>query len=261
MSPLLYQTILPFLFSAIIVIIITVVAEKYGTKVGGILGTLPSTIVVAFVFIAINQDVFFASQSAAVVPAELGINLLFLFCFALFAKRSPLLAFIISFGVWGLSSYLLFVGNLTNIFVSWILYLSIFAIAFGLLEYKIKIPSIPKAVVHYTPQKILLRGILAGIIIAIAVMLSNINAVLSGIFSVFPAILSSTMFIFVREQGPQFAAGMAKSMMFGISSVAVYATVIHFLFPSIGVAFGSAVAYVCAFIVTMLLFSVRKKLK
>ena len=42
MDLFLFQSILPFILSAMIVIIITVVAEKYGTKVGGILGTLPS---------------------------------------------------------------------------------------------------------------------------------------------------------------------------------------------------------------------------
>ena len=67
--------------------------------------------------------------------------------------------------------------------------------------------------------------------IAIAVYLSNINSVLSGIFSVFPAILSSTMLISVKEHGPNFTSGLAKSMIIGISSVLTYATMIHFLYP------------------------------
>ena len=48
MSFLLFQIILPFILSAMIVIIIMFIAERYGTKIGGILGTLPSTIVIAF---------------------------------------------------------------------------------------------------------------------------------------------------------------------------------------------------------------------
>ena len=41
----LYHMIIPFLLSAFIVIIVTIIAERYGTKKGGIIGTLPSTIV------------------------------------------------------------------------------------------------------------------------------------------------------------------------------------------------------------------------
>jgi len=85
------------------------IAERYGTKTGGIFGTLPSTIVIAFIFIAINQNVDFAAQSAAVVPAELGINVVFLLLFALLVHRSTYIAFAVSLTVWAiLSWYFLF---------------------------------------------------------------------------------------------------------------------------------------------------------
>ena len=78
-----FQTIIPFIVSAFVVIIITIIAEKFGTKTGGILGSLPSTIIVAYVFIALNKGPDFASKSVAVVPAEIGINILFLFIFTI----------------------------------------------------------------------------------------------------------------------------------------------------------------------------------
>ena len=261
MNTLLFQTILPFFFSALIVIIITIVAEKYGTKSGGILGTLPSTIVIAFLFIAINKDVQFASQAVAVVPAELGINLIFLFCFAIIAHRSIILAFTTSFISWICFSTILYIVDLKNIYVSLAIYIITLLLTFIVLEKKVKINSIGGIQVRYTPLKIVLRGILAGTVIAISVFLSNLGAVLSGIFSVFPAILTSTMLISVREHGPDFAAAMAKSMIIGISSVCSYAVVIHFLYPLYGIIWGSIIAYGIAFIITMIIFKLRGKIK
>jgi len=261
MDPLLFQTILPFSLSALIVIFITVGAEKFGTKVGGILGTMPSTIIIAFVFIAYNQGVNFASKAVAVVPAELGVNILFLFVFALLATYSGIIALLAAFGVWAVSSSILYLVEFDNIYLSLIIYACILVSTFLILEHKRKIPSQERVPVQYTVKKIIFRGVLAGIIISISVLLSNINAVLSGIFSVFPAILSSTMIIQLREQGPSFAAGMAKSMSVGITSVATYATLIHFLYPLYGIMIGSVVAFGISFCVTMVLFSLRNKLR
>ena len=109
-----FQTIIPFVLSALVVILITVIAEKYGTKTGGILGTLPSTIIVAYIFIALNKGLIFASNSVAVVPAEIGINLLFLFIFAILISRSIYTAFACSFLVWTLLSFVLYLRRLHN---------------------------------------------------------------------------------------------------------------------------------------------------
>ena len=151
--------------------------------------------------------------------------------------------------------------NLTNVFASVAVYLILLVFTFTILEHIKKIQSTGSVTVHYTPIKIIFRGILAGIVIAISVLLSNMGAVLSGIFSVFPAILSSTMFISVREHGPVFAIGMAKSMIFGISSVATYAVAIHFLYHAYGIIIGTLVAFAISFILTMVLFKLRGKIR
>ena len=92
-----FQTILPFIASATAVIVITIIAEKFGTKTGGILGTLPTTIIIAYVFIALNRGVDFASDSISVVPTEIGINIIFLFIISILISRSILLAYVSSF--------------------------------------------------------------------------------------------------------------------------------------------------------------------
>lgn len=258
MIGILSQIVLPFILSAFVVIFITIVAEKYGTKVGGILGTLPTTIIVAFFFIAVNKDVNFASRSVAVVPAEIGINLWFLLVFVILAYRSLTIAFASSFIVWSILSAILYYANLTNIYISFLIFVISMVITFLLLEKVKKVKSQGKVKVKYTVSKILLRGVLTGLFITISVLLANIGEVLSGIFSVFPVILTSTMFITYREHGPDFSAGIAKSMIFGCWSVMSYAVVIHFLYPIYGIAVGSIAGFLVGLTITLAIFKIRQ---
>jgi uncharacterized membrane protein (GlpM family) len=260
MYSFLFQVLIPFILSALVVIIVMFIAETYGSKVGGILGTLPSTIVVAFVFISLSEGPKFASDAAVVVPAELGVNVIFLFVFSLLVRRSIALSFGVTFLIWTILSFLLVIFEIDSIITSILIYLVCMIGAFFYLEKKQKIPSQPKVAIHYTIKKILFRGVLAGTVIALAVVLSNVGSIISGIFSVFPAILSSTMLISVREHGPEFASGMAKSMMIGLSSVATYATVINILYPISGVLYGSLAAYGISFCVTLCIFLIRNKM-
>jgi len=260
MLSLTLQTILPFFLSAAVVIIIMIIAEKYGTKTGGILGTLPSTIIVAYIFITLNKGVNFASNSVAVVPAEMGINLIFLFIFAILIKKSIYVAFLSSFVVWTSLSFILWIIDLKNIYISIaIFFLSLIFSAFT-LENIIKIKSMGQKIVHYTFTKIALRGLLAGAIITITVLLSNVGEVISGIISVFPAIISSTMIISYYDHGADFASGLAKSMIIGSCSVMSYAVSIHFLYPPYGITWGSIIGFFISIIVTLIILKSRKKL-
>jgi len=260
MFDILIEIVLPFILSALVVVVVTVIAEKYGTKTGGILGTLPTTIIIAFAFIALKQDVDFASNAVAVVPAEMGVNLVFLCVFAILAFRSTILALTGSFIVWIGLTLVLYFWNLQNIYISLIIFTVAMVSTFLILEKKYKIESIGKKAVHYTPSKIILRGVLTGVIISIAVMLSNFGEVLSGIFTVFPAILTSTMLITIHEHGPKFSAGMAKSMILGCWSVMSYAAIIHFSYPAYGILWGSVIAYVAAVIVTIVILKLKNKI-
>jgi len=260
MISLSYEFLIPFIAAAVTVIIITIVAERYGTKKGGILGTLPSTIMIAYIFIAYNEGTQVATQSVAVVPAEMGVNVIFLLLFAVFAFRSLASALAISFSVWTALSLLLLFFNLENLLVSSLIFLGGFLIAMLVLEWKRKTPSVGRVQTCYTPLRIMLRGLFAGIVIGIAVLLSNVGAVLSGILSAFPVIFLSTMIIAMRAQGPEFAAGMAKSMIFGSPSVVSYTLAVFFFYPAFGILIGTIGAFILAFLVTLLLYVYSKRL-
>lgn len=258
---ILYHTVIPFTLSALVVIIITVIAEKYGTKTGGILGTLPSTIIIAFLFIALDKGVLFASESVIVVPAEMGINAIFLLVFALLSKKRLLVALIGSLLGWTMLTLVIYYLTLSSIIVSLVVFLACVLTGLLILDKKKKIASQETIKVHYTTLKLLGRSLIAGIVIAVAVSFSNLGPILSGIFSVFPAIFLSTMIISLREHGPQFTGAMAKSMIYGSPSVVSYAVGIHFLYPMIGILQGTITAFIIGLVVTLVLFILRKHLR
>jgi hypothetical protein len=261
MWSLFIQSILAFFLSALVVILVTIVAEKYGTKIGGILGTLPSTIIIAFVFIGLDQGITTASKSVAVVPAGMAINLLFLVCFAVLSYRSLFLAILGSFSLWTLCAILLYIYDITNIWLSLVVFILSFLCTFVFFEYVKKTRSASNVKVKYTAIKIMFRGVIAGIVIAISVILSTTSPVLSGIFSIFPAIFFSTMLISVREHGSDFAAGIAKSMIYGSPSVVSYACAIHFLYPIYGILVGSIIAFFSSVGITLILYLFRTRIK
>jgi len=260
MFDLLLQIILPFIISAAVVILITVIAERYGTKIGGILGTLPSTIIIALIFISLNRGVIFASKAAAVIPAEMAINLVFLVLFSMLAYKSTSLALIGSLGVWTVLSVTLYIVGVENIIISVVLYVLSLVFTFVFLEKIKKIESHKKVKVHYTKKKVLLRGILAGVVIATAVFLSNIDPTLSGIFSIFPAIFLSTMLITLLEHGPRFTSGIAKSMIFGSQTVMSYVVAVYFLYPKFGLISGTFFSFLISLAVAFILLAFRKKI-
>lgn len=261
MYSIIYHTLIPFLLSALVVILVTIIAERYGTKTGGIIGTLPTTIVIAFLFIALDKGVLFASESVAIVPAEMGINLIFLAVFALLASRTLLVALTASLSVWTAFTLLLFFSNNTNIFVSLTLFAVFFISTFFTLDKIKKIPSHRSIEVHYTPLKLFSRSIIAGTVIALAVTISNVGVTLSGIFSVFPAIFLSTMLIAQREHGPEFTGAMAKGMIYGSPSVVSYAVSISFLYPLNGIVIGTIGAFLISLVVSLILFILRKHIR
>lgn len=260
MDSILIQIIIPFILSAIIVVTVTIIAERYGTKVGGILGTLPHLIIIAFVFIALNKDEEFASRAASVVPIEVGINIMFLFLFAHFSNRSLVTCLTISLAAWLACSVALVIIDFHDIYLSLVAFGACWITAVILFERVKGIGSVAQVKVEYTWKKLIARGSLAGVVIAFAVVMSNVGSVLSGIFSVFPAMFLSTMIISHREHGPKFVSGLAKSMIFGTPSVTSYAVGVHFLYPEVGIIWGTLTSAVIAIVIGLSLLALKGKI-
>ncbi len=250
-----------FLVSAMVIIGITILAEILGTKLGGIIGTLPHIIVVAYVFIALNRGVLFAAEAVEFVPAEMGINILFLLIFAVTARRFGWRSVAISLTVWVILSAALLNVKFDGIIVPFIIYLTAFIFSMIYLEVVKGVRSHAKMKMKYSITKIGGRGLLAGTVIAVAVFFSNIDSALSGVFSVFSALFLSTMLISLKDHGPDFLEGLSKSMIFGTPSVLSFAFGVFFFYPPYGILWGTLLSLVPPPITVSVLLYARKWLK
>jgi hypothetical protein len=259
MYEVLLQFLVPFIIASSVVVGVTIIAEKFGTRIGGIVGTIPSTIIVAFVFIAMDHGEEFASRSISVVPAEMAINLIFLFAFTLLAGRGPVKALVVSLFIWGFLSSVIYFVHFQSILFSYLIYSVTLLVLFILMERILKMRSKGSVSVKYTPMKILFRGTFAGVIIGLTVVLSNIGEVISGIFSVFPAIFLSTMLITLKEHGSRFSGGIGKSMVLGSQTVVIYSIAVHFLYPEVGIFLGTVVSFLISIIMLVVLLLIRDR--
>jgi hypothetical protein len=78
---------LAFIVGSIWVTLTTIAAERFGSKVGGLIGGLPSTAVDSFFFIGLSQTPVVSSQATTVFPLAYGITGLFLVLYATLATK------------------------------------------------------------------------------------------------------------------------------------------------------------------------------
>ncbi|MCK5253246.1 MAG: hypothetical protein KAQ96_09855 [Thermoplasmata archaeon] len=237
------SVVLSFILTAVWVTIATVVTERMGTKVGAVVTTLPSSAVVAFYFFAVEQGPEFAAQAAVVVPAEMGINVVFLGVFVAMSRRGLPTALVAALGGWTIMSAILYLADIGILFVSWAVFLALIACTTVWLRSSHRFYQMPGKHIHYTVGELAFRGLFAGLMISLSVVGAAMGGpVVAGILSVFPAIFTSTMVILYLRQGREFTGAVGTVMVVSSTNVVVYTTVIHFAYPEVGLGWGTSVA-------------------
>lgn len=234
---------------------VTVAIEKWGGLIGGLLGTVPSTIVPAGIglYLAGGEDALMLSM--AVVPLGMLLNTLFLGAWLvlprwlsntahpLFLTSTGALAL---WGVLGATVWLLMNNTVAGtrlteqeLAAAGLVVLILIAVAFNWRP-----QPTPKGSKSVSKTVLVSRGTMAAIAIGIAVWLSGLGfPLLAGLASVFPAIFLTSMVALWLAQGPTVPQGAAGPMMLGGVSVAVYANIAMWSLPAYGMVIGSMVAW------------------
>ena len=243
---------LPAGFAAFVAIAATVFIERLGGKRGGLIGTLPSTIVPATFGIYASAVDYEAFQAAMyITPAGMLVNGCFLYFWRLIPPILPrqwgtmrlVVTTILSLVGWGVlavgfavwTSQLQRRGvNLAGPSVG----LTVLLALFGVWACS-KNPPAPSGTRRVGMLALLSRGVLAGAAIGLAVVLAGAGgALLAGILAVFPAIFMTTMISIWISQGEAVQAGAVGPMMLGGTSVSVFAILAAWLVPMWGPALG-----------------------
>lgn len=252
--------VLSFILASIWVSLATVATERLGTKTGGVITTLPSTLVVALLFMGIEGGNDLAASAAAVVPAEMGVNAVFLAVFIIVSGYGLWRALACAFGAWFSLSFLIFILDLENLVLSIVIFFVLMLVSSLWLRRRHGFTAKKGRVIHYTPREIAFRGLFAGVMIAFSVLLASLSGpVLGGIFSVFPAIFTSTMVILYLRQGREFTGAAGRTMILGSVNVVFYAGAVYYSFPSYGPVMGTIISLVTSHIWAFAVFLLVKK--
>lgn len=241
-------------FAGLVAILVTVAIERFGGFIGGVLGTIPSTIIpaAAGVYAIEGEESLIASMS--VVPIGMLINGMFLGVWIVFPKyinktnlKLPI-TILVSLCTWAVLAFisLLIARQVTDGMISEAMLGIIGLVALAILAVRFNIQSrdAPKGK-NKVPLAILsIRGIAAGLAIAACLVLAELGLpFVAGLASAFPAIFLTSMVALWISQGPQVPQGAAAPMMLGGASVSVYALLAMWSLPSFGIVTGSIVAW------------------
>ena len=242
------------IFAGLVAILVTVAIEKFGGFIGGVLGTVPSTIIPAAAGVYALEGDESLTASMSVVPIGMLINGVFLGVWIILPKyiasdrlKLPITV-VSSLLTWAILALLSLIiarevtgGTISEMTLGMIglVLLAILAIMFNLSN-----RAAPKGL-NKVPIIILsIRGIAAGLAIAACLMLAEIGLpFVAGLASAFPAIFLTSMVALWLSQGPQVPQGAAAPMMLGGASVSVYALLAMWLLPSFGIFIGSIIAW------------------
>jgi hypothetical protein len=254
------------LAAGLVAILATVAIERLGGRRGGVVGTLPTTIVPAAVgfWWGASKTVDF-QDALYVVPAGMMVNALFLWSWRVIPARLPgwklrarLLAMVAtSMSAWVVMAFLLLrateayrEAGLPMPLWGWGFFLA--AASFATVACLRNGPA-PAGTRPVGTVTLLGRGLLAACAIGLAVALATVSGpVIAGIVSIFPAIFLTTMLALWISQGEAVPAGAVGPMMLGSTSVSAFALLAATLMPFTGPAVGALVAWIGAVLLVTL---------
>ncbi|MBP48121.1 MAG: hypothetical protein CMH53_09315 [Myxococcales bacterium] len=250
------ELLLVGVFAGAVAIGCTVAIERLGGRIGGLIGTLPTTIVPASIGLFSATEGVGFEQAMGAVPVGMLINAIFLWTWRVLPSRLPnwsvrrrlILMVIGSLGLWSViatlsviamryvRSHALLVGGCATVVMA----------SFGAWACRTHVPA-PRGRRPVSAAQLLSRGVLAAIAIAAAVAVGDSGAELAaGVASVFPAIFLTTMTSLWMSQGEAVPSGAVGPMMLGSTSVSGYALIATWLFPWLGIGLGSALSWLLA---------------
>ncbi len=239
----------------------TVLAEKVGSKKGGLISNLPTTILVALVFVALVQDAAFAAKATDAVPIGMTIDTVFLLIFILLLKTGLVAAVIVSLASWFGMAVLAVRMQFSNILLNIVFYFIFAIVAYLFLEYVLHIPAKGKSKKKTTPASLLTRAAFAGSVVAGTIVISKFAGTYwVGLFSTFPAVMLSSMVILTLTQGAGFARATGKVMILSSTNIIIYALGVSLTYPKLGVVWGTLISFLMAFGWIILLMPLVRKL-
>ena len=244
-------------FAGAIAVLATIAIERFGGKLGGIIATLPTTIIPAslgFWYLSQSHEAFTIALWS--VPIGMLLDAVFLHSWRWLprlitgssVRRRLFYIVCVSLSVW----FVLALGVVLSVQL-YLPYIKLIGGAAALAQLGYGLYASPPTKGERSTYQtasittLVLRGIMAGGAIAIAALIIAFgHPILAGVASVFPAIFLTIMVSVWLSQGPVAQGNAVGPMMLGSTSVSVYALVASWTLPQFGPALGVTVAWCVA---------------
>jgi signal transduction histidine kinase len=257
------KTVLAFIVGAIWITGATIIAERFGSKIGGVITGIPSTIVLTLFFIGWTQTPQVAADTTGIIPAIMGLDALFTAIYILLSKNKLYVSIGVSLLSWFILSFILVVLKLNNFFLSLFIFLLLLIVSYILGEKVVRVKSERQRKIVLTYREVSFRAILSGTIISFAVVMTKLGGpILGGMFASFPAIMLSTMIITYIAHGRNFSVAVMKVIMVsGCINVVVYTTSVRYLYPLFDIYVGTLYAFLISLVCSFFMYQfVNKKM-
>jgi hypothetical protein len=261
-SETIIHIVLAFVIAGLWISLASLAGERLGSRLGGLIANLPSNIVVSLLFMSITRGPAYAAQAAGSVPVGMAVDTVFLLALVAALRWGLLPALAAGLLAWFAAAAVALALPPLSPAWSVILYFVVCAASFAVADLALKVRAVAKKSAPFNPWTILVRALFAGTIVALAVAAAQFAPpYLTGIVSVFPAVLLSTMTILARAQGRDFARATGKVLILSSSNIIVYGITVSLLFPVVGPWWGSLGAFAASVAYVALLLPVSRRIR
>ncbi len=235
----------------------TVMAERFGPRVGGLVATLPISAGPVYIFLALDHDAHFIAQSALGSLVTNAFNVVFALSYALLAqKRTLSVSLAGAFAAW---IALAGAGDMVAWTIAMAVVLNTVAVGFAFwLSAPLRHAPMPR--VHTRWYDLVLRAAMVALLVGTVITLSfRIGPTASGNLAVFPIVLTSIMIILHhRVGGPATAAVMANAVI-GLGGFAIAVIVLNLTADRLGSPLALSLTLAVSLGCNLLLYVVRQR--
>ena len=255
MDYLLFRLVLAFVMTGGWVTLIALITAKYSGDLGGFVGGLPSAAAFSLLFTGWIESPTIAAQAATMFPLFVSFSGTFLLFFAHFARRGFAFGVLASLGLW-------FVVCLTVVFsgIEDFTFALAGSVLVSIVTYyglrRLRLPILGITQKDYSLPQAALRFVLGGTIVVTAVLASQVGGpIFGGVFSAFPVIFISTLVGINTSHGTEISRRITMPLMVSMTlTVIPYGVAVKYLYPSLGVEYGTLIAYAVAGITGILYY-------
>jgi len=236
--------------------VLTVAAERLGTRTGGALAGIPATMVVALFFIGLIESPSYAASVTTGIPLVVGVNALFAVVYVFFRTRPLWQSLSLALLFWVVVASVVHASGIHSFPLSVALFFAFIVLGWYLLEKALRVTTVEARKVRYSMPQLVERGFLSGAVVASAVLGAHFGGpLLGGILASFPALTVALIVIMHRAQGGEVTASLLKHFIIGGTfNVLVFVVLVRYSFPTLGVSWGTAVSFLGSLVMTPVLY-------